>query len=54
MHSKRLSTILVGSAVIFGVSYTIASQQRPVSKPDGGDWLYVDHDLAGTRYSPLA
>ena len=54
MQSKWLSTILVGTAVIFGVSYTIASQQRPVSKPDGGDWLYVDHELAGTRYSPLA
>jgi len=53
MQSKWLSTILVGSAVIFGVSYTIASQQGPVSNPDGGDWLYVDHDLAGTRYSPL-
>jgi alcohol dehydrogenase (cytochrome c) len=53
MQSKWLSTILVGSAVIFGVWYTIASQQRPVSKRDGGDWLYVDHDLAGTRYSPL-
>jgi glucose dehydrogenase len=53
MQSKRLSTILVGSAVIFGVTYTIASPQRPVSKPDGGDWLYVDHDFAGTRYSPL-
>ena len=53
MQSKWLSTILVGSAVIFGVSYTIASQQGPVSNPDSGDWLYVDHDLAGTRYSPL-
>jgi alcohol dehydrogenase (cytochrome c) len=53
MQSKWLSTILVGSAVIFGVSYTVVSQQRPVSKLDGGDWLYVDHDLAGTRYSPL-
>src|SRR5260370_32810309 len=21
--------------------------------PDGGDWLYADHDLAGTRYSHL-
>jgi hypothetical protein len=37
MQSKWLSTILVGSAVIFCVTYTIASQQRPVSKPDGGD-----------------
>jgi alcohol dehydrogenase (cytochrome c) len=53
MQSKWLSTILVGSVVIFGVWYTIASQQRPVSKPDRGDWLYVDQDLAGTRYSPL-
>ena len=51
MQSK--STILVGIAVVLGVSYAIASRQGAVNKPDDGDWLYVDHDLAGTRYSHL-
>jgi len=46
------STILIAFAVFFGMSYASAAQGA-VSKPDGSDWLYVDHDLAGTRYSPL-
>src|SRR5258706_13225488 len=50
---KSKSTILVGLAVVLGVSYAIASRQGAVNKPDDSDWLYVDHDLAGTRYSPL-
>jgi hypothetical protein len=53
MQSKSLSTIFVGIVVVFGVSYAVASRQGAVSKPDGSDWLHVDHDLAGTRYSPL-
>jgi alcohol dehydrogenase (cytochrome c) len=53
MQSRLLSTILAASAVVFGMSYAIASREGAVSKPDGSDWLYVDHDLAGTRYSPL-
>jgi hypothetical protein len=53
MQSKSLSTILVAFAVVFGVSYAIAYRRGAVSKPDGSDWLYVDHDLAGTRYSHL-
>ena len=48
---KSKSTILIGLAVVLGVSYAIAS--RSVNKPDDSDWLYVDHDLAGTRYSYL-
>jgi alcohol dehydrogenase (cytochrome c) len=50
---KSKSTILVGLAVVLGVSYAIASRQGAVNKPDDSDWLYVDHDLAGTRYSYL-
>src|SRR5580704_3104751 len=50
---KSKSTILSGLAVVLGVSYAIASRQGAVNKPDEGDWLYVDHDLAGTRYSHL-
>jgi glucose dehydrogenase len=53
MQSKSLPSILVGFAVVFDTSYAIASRQGAGSKPDGSDWLYVDHDLAGTRYSPL-
>ena len=50
---KSESTILVGLAVILGVSCAIASRQGAVNKPDDSDWLDVDHDLAGTRYSHL-
>jgi glucose dehydrogenase len=53
MRLKSLSTILVAFAVVFGVSYAIATRQGAVSELDGSDWLYVDHDLAGTRYSNL-
>ena len=53
MQSKSLSTIFVAFAVVFGVSYAIASRQGAASAPDDSDWLYVDHDVAGTRYSPL-
>ena len=35
------------------MSYALASRQSAVSEPDGSDWLCVDHDLAGTRYSAL-
>ncbi len=52
MQSKSASIILVAFAIVIGMSYAIAAQ-GVLSKPDGGDWLYVDHDLAGTRYSPL-
>src|SRR6266481_5450373 len=53
MQSKSLSITLAAVAVVAGVSYAIASRQGLVSKPDGSDWLYVDRDLAGTRYSHL-
>jgi hypothetical protein len=50
---KAKSTILAGRAVVVGVSYAIASRQGAVNEPDDSDWLYVDYDLAGTRYSYL-
>jgi alcohol dehydrogenase (cytochrome c) len=53
MQSKLVSTILVGIALVFGMSYAIASRQGAVSALDDSDWLSVDHDVAGTRYSPL-
>ena len=52
MKSESLSTIFVGLAAVSVMSYA-ASRPGGASKADGGDWLYVDHDLAGTRHSPL-
>jgi alcohol dehydrogenase (cytochrome c) len=51
--AKTLSAILVAFAVVFGTSHAIASPQAVASKSDGSDWVYVDHDVAGTRYSQL-
>jgi alcohol dehydrogenase (cytochrome c) len=52
MPSKSLSVVLV-AIVLCGTLYGIASRRGPVGNSENGDWLYVDHDLAGTRYSPL-
>jgi hypothetical protein len=46
MKSKALFAVLVLFAVIFSMSYVIPSRRGASSKPDGADWLYVDHDLA--------
>jgi alcohol dehydrogenase (cytochrome c) len=53
MRSKALFAILVAFALGCVLSYARTSRQGAVSKPDDSDWLYVDRDLAGTRYSPL-
>jgi alcohol dehydrogenase (cytochrome c) len=53
MLPDSLAAVLVAFAVLLGASYGWAAPSVTVSKPAGGDWLYVDHDLAGTRYSPL-
>ena len=40
----------------FGVHILFPSELSDAAKlvnSDGGDWGYVDHDLAGTRYSQL-
>src|SRR5258708_14721501 len=50
-HATTL--ILVGSVLVFGTSPVVASSKDLAGKSDVGDWLYVDHDLAGTRYSQL-
>src|ERR1700752_4216154 len=50
-HATAL--ILVGLVLVFGTSPVDASSQDLAGKSDVGDWLYVDHDLAGTRYSHL-
>src|SRR5579862_583734 len=50
-HAAAL--ILVASVLVFGTSPVHASSQDLAGMSDAGDWLYVDHDLAGTRYSHL-
>src|ERR1700692_541355 len=51
--SKRPVIFLVALAILLDISFSIAFGQGAVSKPDDGDWLHVDHDLAATRYSRL-
>jgi alcohol dehydrogenase (cytochrome c) len=43
-----VGAVLGALVVVFGASHVLASP-----KDAGGDWVYVDHDLAGTRYSDL-
>jgi alcohol dehydrogenase (cytochrome c) len=51
-HSIHQS-ILVAIAVVLGASPLVASAQGTAGDATDGDWLYADHDLAGTRYSHL-
>jgi alcohol dehydrogenase (cytochrome c) len=51
--ARALTAILVGLVLVVGASRVPASSQDLASNLDSGDWGYVDHDLAGTRYSPL-
>ena len=53
LRTRTLTAILVGFILVFGASHVPASSQDVASNLDGGDWAYVDHDLAGTRYSHL-
>ena len=48
-----LTAILGALVLVFGISHVLASPQGIAGESSGGDWVYVDHDLAGTRYSPL-
>ena len=45
--------ILVGFVLVLGASPVPAFSQGRAGNSESGDWVYVDHDLAGTRYSPL-
>jgi alcohol dehydrogenase (cytochrome c) len=49
--ARVLTAILVVPAFGLSTSYVLASPKAADS--GGGDWVYVDHDLAGTRHSPL-
>jgi glucose dehydrogenase len=48
----RTLTAILGVLVLgFGASHALASPEG--SDASSGDWVYADHDLAGTRYSHL-
>ena len=44
---------LVAVVLIFGASHVLASPRGVAGDSISGDWVYVDHDLGGTRHSPL-
>jgi alcohol dehydrogenase (cytochrome c) len=52
-RSRLPSTILIVLNLVFCLSCTIAFGRDSVGKADDSDWLQVDHDLAGTRFSKL-
>jgi alcohol dehydrogenase (cytochrome c) len=52
-HSRQLTAVLVVGALAFGTPQVQASPTAVGGGAGTGDWLYVDHDLAGTRYSHL-
>ena len=51
--TRVLAAILVALAFGLGASQVLASPESAATDSSGGDWVYVDHDLAGTRHSPL-
>src|SRR5271154_6898027 len=53
LWTRALTAILVALVLVFGTSPVLASPQGIATDSSDGDWLYVDHDLAGTRYSHL-
>jgi alcohol dehydrogenase (cytochrome c) len=50
---RALTAILVAPVFGFGASHVLASPKGAAGDSSGGDWMYVDHDLAGTRHSSL-
>jgi len=51
--TRVLMAILVAPAFGLGATQVLASPKGAAADSIGGDWVYVDHDLAGTRHSPL-
>ena len=45
--------ILAALTLAFPATDVLAAPRGVTGDSSGGDWVYVDHDLAGTRYSPL-
>jgi hypothetical protein len=48
LWTRTLTAIPVALVLVFG-----APPQGIAGDSGGGDWVYADHDLAGTRYSHL-
>src|SRR5580698_8496086 len=48
-----LTAVIVAPVLVFGTSHVLASSGSSGGAAGEGDWVYVDHDLAGTRYSHL-
>jgi hypothetical protein len=53
LWTRSLTAIVVAFVLVLGTSHARASPQAIASDSSVGDWVYVDHDLAGTRYSGL-
>src|SRR3984957_6677113 len=51
--TRVLTAILAALAFGLGATHVLASPKGAATDSGGGDWAYVDHDLAGTRHSPL-
>jgi alcohol dehydrogenase (cytochrome c) len=49
----RHRIVLVATILVLGTPLVLASPTGIAGDSSGGDWVYVDHDLAGTRYSHL-
>jgi alcohol dehydrogenase (cytochrome c) len=49
----RAGRVLIGLALVLGTSPVPAASEDRTGNLKGGDWPYVDHDLAGTRHSDL-
>jgi alcohol dehydrogenase (cytochrome c) len=47
-----IASFLLAFVLVVGTSHVLASP-KGLASDSGGDWVYVDHDVAGTRYSHL-
>jgi alcohol dehydrogenase (cytochrome c) len=50
---RRLAAMPVALLLLCATPHVLASPQASPGHSTDDDWLYVDHDLAGTRYSHL-
>jgi len=53
LGTRTLTIVFNTFVLVFGTSHVLGSPKEMVSDSDSGDWVYVDHDLGGTRYSHL-
>src|SRR5277367_1138316 len=54
LRTGSLRAILVTLSIAIGNLHALATSQGSAGDAGDGDWVYVDHDLTGTRYSKLA